>query len=89
MPNRYGDNPEPDTETTSRRRDASPHPNPQAAITNCQLCNEDGYRGSTVCDHTDHTAAATRGMNQIRAIMGWKHPQNPPQDQPHPKNRTP
>jgi hypothetical protein len=38
---------------------------------------------------TDHKAAAQRGMNQIRTIMGWKHPQNPPQNQPHPKNRTP
>lgn len=72
MPNRYGDNDtQPDNNpTTSRRRDASHPPDPQAAITNCQLCNTDGYRGLTVCDHTDHTHAATRGMNQIRAIMG-------------------
>jgi hypothetical protein len=35
MPNRYGDHDGPDTETTSRQREVSPHP--QAAITNCSL----------------------------------------------------
>lgn len=40
-------------------------------------------------DNTDHAAAAQRGMNHIRTIMGWKTPKNPPQNQPDPKNRTP
>jgi hypothetical protein len=57
--------------------------------TDCQLCDNDGYRGTQVCDHTDHTAAAQRGMANIRAIMGWKTPKNPPTDQPEPKNTTP
>ena len=38
---------------------------------------------------TNHAAAAQRGMNHIRTIMGWKTPKNPPQNQPDPKNRTP
>lgn len=91
MPNRYGEN-ETHTDnnpTTSRRREVSPHPDPQAAINQCTLCNNDGYRGTTTCDHTDHSIAATRGMNQIRTIMGWKQPQTPPESTTDPKNRTP
>lgn len=41
------------------------------AITDCQLCDSDGYRGTRVCDHQDHTPAAKRGMDEIRAKMGW------------------
>lgn len=26
------------------------------AISQCGLCDDDGYRGSAVCDHQDHTA---------------------------------
>ena len=42
------------------------------AITDCQLCDVDGYRGSAVCDHIDHAEAAKRGMAMVRAAMGWK-----------------
>ena len=38
----------------------------------CELCDEHGYRGSSVCDHIDHSIAARRGMDMIRAAMGWK-----------------
>lgn len=41
----------------------------QRAITNCTLCDTDGYRGTTVCDHQDHRPAATRGMAKIRAAL--------------------
>lgn len=41
------------------------------AIHDCTLCDPDGYRGTTVCDHTDHTQAARQGMAAIRAKMGW------------------
>ncbi|WP_131827654.1 hypothetical protein [Mycolicibacterium fortuitum] len=41
------------------------------AIRDCQLCDSDGYRGTRVCDHQDHTPAAKRGMDEIRAKMGW------------------
>jgi hypothetical protein len=60
-----------------------------ADIDGCNLCDTDGYRGTTVCDHTDHTQAATRGMALVRHTMGWKQPENPPQAQPEPKNRQP
>ena len=42
------------------------------AIADCALCNDDGYRGSTVCDHIDRAAAAKRGMDMLRHTMGWK-----------------
>ena len=44
------------------------------AIVNCGLCDDDGYRGGSVCDHVDHSAAARRGMDAIRAQMGWDGP---------------
>lgn len=48
------------------------------AIANCRLCDPDGYRpNNTVCDHTDHTAAATRGSAAVRAAL-----QRPPIDAP-------
>lgn len=62
-----------------------PTPNPDThqartqAITNCGLCDQDGYRGTTVCDHTDHHPAAQRGIALIRAQMGWTN-------QPHTSN---
>ena len=61
MPNRYGDDADPDIAyiTDYRRIDA------------CDLCDEHGYRGGTVCDHHDHASAAKRGMAMIRAAMGW------------------
>jgi hypothetical protein len=40
------------------------------AIVDCELCDDDGYRGHRVCDHVDHTAAAERGMARIREILG-------------------
>ena len=44
----------------------------EAEILMCELCDEHGYRGSSVCDHIDHSIAARRGMDMIRAAMGWK-----------------
>lgn len=64
------------------------------AITNCALCDQDGYRGTTVCDHQDHTESAQRGIAAIRAQMGWQpptpqtHPEKRPQATPDPKNHT-
>lgn len=78
MPDRYGDHDPiaalPPAEQAQLRAQA---------IANCGLCDQDGYRRLTVCDHTDHTPAAKRGMAQIRAAMGW----NPPPPHPHPENR--
>ncbi|WP_166905942.1 hypothetical protein [Mycobacterium sp. DL440] len=45
--------------------------NRAAAIQACEMCDPDGYRGTQVCDHQDHTETARRGIAQIRAKMGW------------------
>ena len=41
------------------------------AITNCQLCDNDGYRGARVCDHTgrDHYAESANGRALVRAEL--------------------
>lgn len=40
-----------------------------AAVAACTLCDDDGYHGSSVCDHTDHRAAAARGMQLVREAL--------------------
>jgi hypothetical protein len=40
-----------------------------AAIVECELCDDDGYRGSQVCDHIDHHPAYGRGMALVRAAL--------------------
>lgn len=62
MPDRYGDDPDVGRITDFRAVDA------------CDLCDRNGYIGSTVCDHRDHAAAAKRGMSLIREAMGWQTP---------------
>ena len=62
MPDRYGDEPDVDRMAEYRSIDA------------CDLCDDNGYIGSTVCDHYDHAAAARRGMDMIREAMGWTTP---------------
>jgi hypothetical protein len=42
------------------------------AITNCPLCDDDGYRNRRVCDHRDHSQAAARGSARIREILATK-----------------
>lgn len=40
------------------------------AIDNCDSCDEDGYRGSSLCDHDpDGAARAARGMALVRASL--------------------
>lgn len=45
-------------------------------ILNCQLCDGEGYvpGTATVCDHVDRRSARARGMDTVRAIMGWDKP---------------
>lgn len=43
-----------------------------AAIVECELCDDDGYRGLAVCDHIDHTEAAKRGIAKVRAALAHK-----------------
>lgn len=39
------------------------------AVAACGLCDDDGYRGMSVCDHTDYSGAAARGMAKARAVL--------------------
>lgn len=52
-------------DTTAR---AEAHRN-KIRIANCNLCDTDGYRGATVCDHIDRTETAKRGMALVRAAL--------------------
>ena len=40
-----------------------------AAIANCPMCDKDGYRGTHVCDHQDHSAAARKGRAACMAAL--------------------
>jgi hypothetical protein len=62
MPDRYGDDADPDI-----ARITDPY-----RVANCDLCDDNGYRGGTVCDHYDRQEAAVRGMRMIREAMGWE-----------------
>ena len=42
------------------------------AILNCGLCDGDGYRGSAVCNHVDHSDTAKAGIAKVREAMGWQ-----------------
>ncbi|MGQ9348924.1 hypothetical protein [Mycolicibacterium gilvum] len=69
MPDRYGDEPidlngPDDVWAAGQRR--------KYAIVNCGMCDDDGYAGLRVCDHIDHTEAARRGMEKVRAALGLK-----------------
>lgn len=46
-------------------------------IANCQLCNDDGYRGATPCDHIDRSATVRRGMAKVRAALNRQTDSNP------------
>lgn len=75
MPDRYGEEP--------ADLDAWPTvPPPQAmpddvwaaehramAIVECELCDDDGYRGSAVCDHIDHYAETQHGRALAQAEL--------------------
>lgn len=39
------------------------------AIAACTLCDTDGYRDRTVCDHTDRTATAAAGAQRVRDAL--------------------
>ncbi|MFV8049748.1 hypothetical protein [Mycobacterium sp. 48b] len=39
------------------------------SIAECELCDDDGYRGTTVCDHQEHADTNARGMAMVRAAM--------------------
>lgn len=72
MPDRYGDNTDPDAHEDRKAILYAKAIAAARAIQDCELCNDDGYRGSMICDHIDHAQAAKRGMAMVRAAMGWK-----------------
>jgi hypothetical protein len=39
------------------------------AVVACGMCDDDGYRGGTVCDHQDRSEIAARGSAAVRAAL--------------------
>lgn len=76
MPDRYGDELDwpvvpaprdldvPDREWAAQQR--------ALAIVNCDLCDDDGYRGTRVCDHVDRSVVARRGLEKCRRVLNRK-----------------
>lgn len=42
------------------------------AIANCGQCDDDGYRGTVVCDHVDRSETARRGAARCREALAAK-----------------
>jgi hypothetical protein len=61
MPDRYGDSEDRAAAVIARAN----------AVAHCELCDDDGYRGSSVCNHIDHASAAKRGKALVWRTMGW------------------
>lgn len=51
-----------------------------AAIADCGMCDKDGYRGLSVCDHVDYRPAYTAGMAKVRAALAQKRIPTTPQE---------
>lgn len=49
--------------------DAQPNHLTAQAIVACDLCDQDGYRGCTPCDHQDRSEIAARGSAAVRAAL--------------------
>lgn len=62
MPERYLDD-------DGRVIDLTPDPRNPTVIAACTLCDDDGYRGSVVCDHRDHAAESAHGRELARAEL--------------------
>lgn len=43
-----------------------------AAIVKCFLCDDEGYRGTVVCDHIDRAKTVERGLAKVRAALRKK-----------------
>lgn len=44
-------------------------PDPNLLIAHCPLCDDNGYRGSIVCDHTDREQTRKTGMAAIQEVF--------------------
>ena len=65
MHDRYGDEPvddTPDREWAARQARAM-------AVVNCEFCDDQGYRGSSPCNHVDYRSIAARGMAKVREAL--------------------
>ena len=72
MPDRYGDIPDLDTPpATEEDHDARAAALAvrAAAVAGCGLCDEQGYRGSVVCDHVDRADTYVRGLAACREAL--------------------
>lgn len=72
---------------SQRKRPAGNRPSPKStatdyahsthlqhtAITNCQLCDNDGYRGTRICDHRDHFTDTANGRAMVQAELAKIH----------------
>lgn len=45
---------------------------PWIAIADCSLCDDDGYRNNSVCDHVDRELINAHGRKTINETMNWK-----------------
>jgi hypothetical protein len=43
-----------------------------AAVVDCFLCDDDGYRGTVVCDHVDRSEVLARGLAKVRSVLAPK-----------------
>jgi hypothetical protein len=41
----------------------------KAAVAACERCDDDGYRGGTVCDHRDHAAETVHGRAEAARAL--------------------
>lgn len=99
MPDRSGE-PRPGRDTTDTEPDEPIHPDQPPddlwaaqqraqAITACTLCDDEGYRGHRVCDHTDRTETHRKGIEACRQALKAAQtarqaqpPQTPPKNPP-------
>lgn len=63
MPDRYSDN-----------DPAIDHITEPWTVINCPLCDDHGYRGSSVCDHIDRAPIYRRGMQLVRDALNRTKP---------------
>lgn len=49
--------------------DPEPDYHDERAIIACGMCDDEGYRGGTVCDHIDHVSTTERGRGLMRAEL--------------------
>lgn len=69
MPDRYGDPLDNEPAELDTPDDLWAAEDRARAVVRCQLCDDDGYRGSIVCDHIDHAAQTVNGRAKAREVL--------------------